>query len=90
MHHVGFHGVQLAGSQAQEMPAVKQPGEFVGCHQAFELAHHSAQGVLMRLQGEPPLTHTLARHLDVTGVKHQPHEHHKQHAHLQQRQRRVG
>ncbi|MNJ68782.1 hypothetical protein D3C77_650600 [compost metagenome] len=60
MYDTGFHGVQLAGSQAQEMPAIEQACEFIGGHQVFELAQHAAQGVLVRLQGKTPLTHALS------------------------------
>ncbi|MNL30814.1 hypothetical protein D3C87_1525720 [compost metagenome] len=72
------------------MPAVEQAGHFIGGDEVFKLAHHPAQRVLMRLQGEASLAHTVSRCLDKTGIQHQPDQHHQQHAHLQRRQRRVG
>ena len=72
------------------MPAIEQSGQLVGGHQVLELAHHPAQRVLVRLQGEAALTHAQSRGLDVAGVQFQPDQHDKQHAHLQHRQRRVG
>jgi len=89
MHLLLVHGLQLATGNAQEMPAVEQPGQFIGGHQVFELAHHSAQRVLMRLQGKPALAHALPRGLDEARVNHQPRQHDQQNAGLQGGQRRI-
>ncbi|MNY05979.1 hypothetical protein D3C86_1387180 [compost metagenome] len=71
------------------MPAIEQPRELVSGHLVFELAHHPAQRVLVRLQGKTPLAHTLSRGLDIAGIQHQPHQHDEQHADLQHRHGRV-
>ncbi|MNN33056.1 hypothetical protein D3C81_1467940 [compost metagenome] len=60
MHHTGVHSIELTGGQPEEMPAIEQPGQFVGCDEVFELAHHSAQRVLVCLQREAPLPHAMA------------------------------
>ena len=60
VNHTRLHVVEFAGSQTQKMPAVEQPGQLIGGHQIVELAHHAAQGVLMRLQGKPALAHALS------------------------------
>lgn len=52
--------LQFAGGQTQEMATVEQPGELISGDQVLELAHHPAQGVLVRLQGEAALAHALA------------------------------
>ncbi|MNH35671.1 hypothetical protein D3C79_963800 [compost metagenome] len=90
MHDTGVHGVQFTGRQAQEMPTIEQARELVGGHQVFELAHHPAQRVLVRLQGKTPLAHALSRGLDIAGIQHQPHQHDEQHTDLQHRHGRVG
>ncbi len=85
----GPHVLQLACGQAQEMPAVEQPGEFVGGHQVLQLPHHPAQGVLVRLQGETTLTHPLAHRLHVAGEQAQPDQQDEQHPDLQPGHARV-
>ena len=60
------HG-QLIGRQGQKVAAIEQPGQLIGGGQAFQLAHHPAQGVLVRLQGEAALAHALAQGLQVAG-----------------------
>ncbi|SAJ33061.1 Uncharacterised protein [Enterobacter cloacae] len=65
------------------MPAVEQPGEFVGSHQVFQLAHHAAQRVLVRLQGIAALAHALPHRLYVAGEQAQPDHYDEHHEHLQ-------
>ena len=81
--------LQFTGGLTQEMPAVEQPGEFIGGDQVLELAHHPAQGVLMRLQGEATLAHALAHGLHVAGEQTQPDQQDEQHPHLQPGHARV-
>ncbi len=74
---------QRPAGHAHEMPAVEQTGEFVGGHQVFQLAHHAAQRVLVRLQGIAALAHALPHRLYVAGEQAQPDHYDEHHEHLQ-------
>src|SRR5690606_17005860 len=82
--------VQLAQGQAQEVPAVEQPGQLVGGDQALELTHHAAQGVLVRLQRVAALVHALTQGLYIAGEQAEPDQPDEQRAALQQGLARFG
>lgn len=76
--------IQLAQGQAQEVAAIEQAGQLVGGHQVFQLPHHPAQGVPVRLQRITALAHALAQGLHVAGEQALPDQTDKQRAALQQ------